>query len=211
MALPQKVKRSREPSFRNSSRIHGGTQEVDDGQSQKRAQPHHFAQRSEAILDAAVSNRRKQARPQETIHQEPSSPVAGLSKLGLQRENGATQGSRADGQEIEPSQLRVTAKSKVNARYPCPPHDKDDAEVVELVAKAVHLRRVVRECMENCREGEANHHAEIVDRYGHHVTGASASAVSRESSCLNKLNEAVEEMKGPEQMRPDVGFDGTRN
>lgn len=57
----------------------------------------------------------------------------------------------------------------MHRRGTCPPHDENDAQMIELVSEAVHLGAVVGKGVECGGEEEAGDYAEAVYRHRHAV------------------------------------------
>lgn len=119
-----------------------------------------------------MHNRRKQAGPKEAVHEEAHGSIRRLAELGSQGEYGAADGRRGQSGVIHDLQARLTVKRKVRTGHAGPPHDKDDAQVVQLIAKAVHIGAVVGKGVKGGGQHEADDYAEVVDADGHSIRGA---------------------------------------
>jgi len=103
-----------------------------------------------------MDDRREKARTKEGVHEEPHEPVGGPPELGTQGENPTANSRGGEKREVEVANRVVVVETEMGPRNTRPPHDKHDAEVIQLVAKLVHVGAVVREGVKDGREDEAD-------------------------------------------------------
>lgn len=149
VALPYQVERPREPAFRYPHGVDCRAREVDGRQSQERLETHRGVQPLPAQHAQPVRKRQEQTGAETGVHEETHGPVPRLAELGTQREDAAADGGAGQQRKVDVARGRVAVKGKVCARHSGSPHDKDDAEVVELVAELVHPGTVVRKGVED--------------------------------------------------------------
>jgi len=143
VALAQEIKPPREPSFGYSGRVDSRTREIDEAEAEKRLQSHHVVQLIPPKPVEAVDDGREQARPEEGVHQKAHQPVCRPSELGPQSEYPAASSGAGQQGKVEIAYRVVVVKPEMGARNAGSPHDQDNAEVVELIAKPVHVGAVV--------------------------------------------------------------------
>lgn len=93
----------------------------------------------------------------------------GCRNLGRSVKAAQPMGCASESHMIKKLKVRLTVKSEMHSGYASPPHDKNNTEMIQLIAEPMHISAMVCEGMEDCRENEANNYTEVVCANGNHI------------------------------------------